>query len=137
MNEWRGADRPFDNAPWNKENQPAPPVQPWSGGGGKVTVNKDNVLQIAKLFQDKAIQLYETVDRRANRMRSKPAWDDPVSKDMARVLNYRLIDASDSYISRARQYADNLADTAEELKATAKSYGYTDEDIKRALDENG
>ncbi|MCP2164116.1 hypothetical protein [Goodfellowiella coeruleoviolacea] len=117
--------------PWGRFDQPAPEVSPWRAG--KITVNKDNVLQVARIFADESDQLYQRIERRAEQMRSEPAWGDPVSEDMAEVLNELLIDAPDSYTARARQYAENLRLTADELVAVARSYGFTDEEIERAL----
>jgi hypothetical protein len=111
-----------------------PPPRQWAGGGGKVTVNRDNVLQVAKLFQDAAEQMRNRVDIRIAQMRTAPAMGDPVSQDMAAVMNHRFVgDQPESYASRARQFADGLADTAEELTRTARDYGYTEEDIATAL----
>ncbi|MCP2169318.1 hypothetical protein [Goodfellowiella coeruleoviolacea] len=131
MDEWRGVDRP-----WNGDSRTEPSVQAWGAGGGEVTVTRDNVLQVAKLCQDEANRMRMSVDDRARQLRSEPALGDPVSADLADVLNERLIEAPDSYIARARQYVANLLATADELVVTAKSYGYTDDDIARALGGN-
>src|SRR4051812_18505619 len=78
----------------------APPAQQWTGGGGTFRVNKDNVLQVAKLVQDAADQLHDKVRAREEEMRTGPAMGDPVSADMAAVLNHKLIEADDSYVAR-------------------------------------
>jgi hypothetical protein len=111
----------------------APSAQQWTGGGGTFKVNKDNVLQVAKLVQDAADQLRQKVDERASQMRTAPAMGDPVSEDVANVFNYKLIDAEDSYVNRAYQFVQNWYDTVDQMKKTAHAYGYTEEQIEGAL----
>ncbi|GDY30443.1 PE domain-containing protein [Gandjariella thermophila] len=102
-------------------------------GGATVTVNRDNVLRIAKLFQDEADRMSGRVAARREELTSRPALGDPVSRAMADVLNWKLVESADSYANRAGQYVDELYRTAAHLTAAARSYGYTDEDIVQAL----
>jgi len=130
---WSNIGRSVAQALHDATTMPPAPEQ-WTGGGGKVTVNKDNVLQVAKLFQDAAQQMEDRIYKRAQQMRTEPAMGDPVSEDMAAVMNDKFVgDRPDSYISRGRQFVDVLYDTAAELKKTAQTYGYTEEDITKAL----
>ncbi|HEY6422576.1 MAG TPA: hypothetical protein VIY28_04865 [Pseudonocardiaceae bacterium] len=59
----------------------------------------------------------------------QPCGDDPVSHDVARAVTYRTVDAEDSYYNVCRQWVDNLYQTADALAATARGYGFTDEQI--------
>jgi hypothetical protein len=110
-----------------------PQAQNWAGGGGSFKVDKENVLQVAKLVQDAADQLRVKVDERASQMRTAPVMGDPVSADVANVFNHKLVDADDSYVNRAYQFVQNWYDTVDQMKKTAHAYGYTEEQIEGAL----
>lgn len=104
-----------------------------AGGGAGFKVNKDNVLQIARAVQDQAKWLYMEIDACSRDMRTGPAREDPVSKDVAKALNWKLVDAPDSYVNRAIGYAEELSRAVEQMKAAARTYGYSDEEISATL----
>jgi hypothetical protein len=113
-------------------------TQPTPGGGTpRLVFNRDNVLQIGALIQRKAEELQERVEYHARRMITEPALGDPASADGARVLNEKLVFATDSYANRARQYVRNLFDAVEQCRAAARDYGYTDEQIEAAFNNLG
>jgi hypothetical protein len=130
---WSNIGRSVTQALHDATTMPPAPEQ-WTGGGGKVTVNKDNVLKIAKLFQDEADRMTRQVQARGQQMFTEPAMGDPVSEDMAKVMNWKFAEGPDSYLSRGMQYVTELYNTAESLKKTAKDYGYTEEDIAKTLE---
>ncbi|MBP2471784.1 hypothetical protein JOF53_000656 [Crossiella equi] len=107
------------------------------GGGIGFKVNKDNVLKIAKTVQDQADWLKMEINVCERDMRTAPAREDPVSKDVAQVLNEKLIDNADSYVKRARDYALELENAVQQMKAAAKDYGYSDEQIAGVLNGEG
>ncbi|GAA2843410.1 hypothetical protein [Crossiella cryophila] len=104
-----------------------------AGGSAGFKVNEDNVLQIARAVQDQAKWLYAEIDACSRDMQTEPARQDPVSKDVAKALNRKLVDDPDSYINRAIAYAEELSQAVEQMKAAAKTYGFTDQDITTAL----
>ncbi|GAA2842847.1 PE domain-containing protein [Crossiella cryophila] len=112
-------------------------MPPGGGGGAGFKVNKENVLQMAKETQDTAQWLYEEVRVCEADIRMEPARLDPVSKDVAKVLNGMFADNADSYVQRGYQYVRTLEDAVAQMKAAAKDYGYTDAEITTALAGEG
>ena len=47
--------------------------------------------------------------------------------------NSRLVDADDSYAMRIEQYVTSLNNLVEQLRTSAKQYGFSDEEIAASL----
>lgn len=107
-----------------------PPV---AGGSSFFRVNQDNVLQAHQRVQRAVDQLNDRIRAIAPNMRLEQMGGDPVSRDAVVAFNYRMTDGPDSYLNRARQYQRNLQAGADQLRASALSYGYTEEDIARGF----
>jgi hypothetical protein len=62
---------------------------------------------------------------------------DIVSEEAAVAWNSRLNGGPESYAARLATYVQSVWDVAEELKKTAKQYGYTDEEVSNAFTSIG
>jgi hypothetical protein len=94
-----------------------------------LTVNHDNVLAAAKIIQAQVDALDDMFGAKGPTLVIDPAADDLVSRDAARAWNYRLVGADDSYASRIADYILSLKKLVAQLKDSAKTYGFNDQDI--------
>jgi hypothetical protein len=94
-----------------------------------VTVNHDNVLAAAKIIQAQIDALNDVFTMNAPNLRIDNSAEDPVSKDAARAWNHRLLGADDSYAARISEYLDSLHKVLNQLRDSAKTYGFNDQDI--------
>lgn len=94
-----------------------------------VTVNHDNVLAAAKIIQSQIDALKDVFSQNRNALNIEPAADDLVSLDAARAWNFRLVGADDSYAARIEEYLTSLQRVVSQLRDSAKTYGFNDEDI--------
>ncbi|PWW61762.1 PE domain-containing protein [Actinokineospora spheciospongiae] len=101
--------------------------------GGHFVVNHDNVLAAAKIIQSQVDELTDTFDSARNDLQVVPPGDDEVSRRMAEAWNDILLRNDDSYSVRVREYIEGLTNLVSQLKATAKDYGYNEEQITSAL----
>ncbi|RJQ77802.1 hypothetical protein D5S17_15445 [Pseudonocardiaceae bacterium YIM PH 21723] len=98
-------------------------------------ITPENVLKAAAAMKQHGEDLMSRVAGYRSQMRCSPAMGDPVSKDVAKALNWKLIEAPDSYANRAKHSAEQILDAANSLQQVAKTYGYTDDDIAAALNK--
>jgi hypothetical protein len=105
----------------------AVPTAPTSSATLKV--NHDNVLAAAKVIQTQIDTLKDTIRFHRPALLVEPAADDPVSQDAAVAWNFRLVGAEDSYAARINDYVDSLVNLINQLKDSAKTYGFSDQDI--------
>jgi hypothetical protein len=105
----------------------AVPMAPASSATLKV--NHDNVLAAAKVIQTQIDALKDTIRFHRPALLVEPAADDPVSQDAAVAWNFRLVDADDSYAARINDYVDSLVNLINQLKDSAKTYGFSDQDV--------
>jgi hypothetical protein len=94
-----------------------------------LTVNHDNVLAAAKIIQSQIDALNDVFTTNAPNLRIDNSADDLVSRDAARAWNHRLLGADDSYAARIGQYLDSLHKVMNQLRDSAKTYGFNDQDI--------
>jgi hypothetical protein len=92
-------------------------------------VNHDNVLAAAKVIQSQIDSLSQVVDVHGPALIVDAAADDPVSRDVANAWNYRLVGAEDSYSARISDYVNSLLKLMSQLRDSAKTYGFSDQDI--------
>ena len=123
MNETTGSDFSWANVENMLDSVPAMPAS------ATLTVNHDNVLAAAKIIQTQIDALRDVFQQYAPTLRVDPAAGDPVSTDAARAWNFRLIGADDSYAARISQYLDSLRKVMSQLRDSAKTYGFNDQDI--------
>ncbi|WP_018686666.1 PE domain-containing protein [Actinokineospora enzanensis] len=101
--------------------------------GGHFVVSKDNVLAAVKIIQSSADALRNDVEQATADLTVVPPGDDDVSGQMTDAWNARLSGDPDSYRERIQLYIDGLHNLITQLTASAKQYGYTEDDIFHAL----
>ncbi|MEV4311736.1 hypothetical protein [Actinocrispum sp. NPDC049592] len=125
MNETTGSFATGVGAFVNEAIQAIPTAPP----NATLTVNHDNVLAAAKIIQTQIDALDDMLRNKAPTLVVDAAADDPVSQDAARAWNYRLVGADDSYASRITEYVLSLKKLVAQLKDSAKTYGFNEQDI--------
>lgn len=108
-----------------------------SVSSGTFTVTKDNVLAAARIIETQADALFEQWKGAKEELRIEPPGDDDVSTRIAPAWNDRLVDDDDSYAERIGAYVLGLRKLAVQLGDTAKSYGYTEDEIEAAFRGQG
>jgi hypothetical protein len=106
---------------------------PTTPASATLTVNHDNVLAAAKIIQTQIDTLDDILGTKGPALVVDPAADDPVSQDAARAWNYRLVGADDSYAARIADYVLSLKKLVAQLKDSAKTYGFNEQDIAAAF----
>ena len=98
-----------------------------------ITVNQDNVLQAAKIINDVLNSEGRDIQQNLARLSVAPPAQDVVSVQAAQQWNARLVTDPDSYANRVNQYLQSLQQVADNLRATALNYGYTEQQIADAF----
>ncbi|CAM3436047.1 hypothetical protein KIPE111705_08570 [Kibdelosporangium persicum] len=96
-------------------------------------VNHDNVLAAAKIIQTQIDALTDTFRHHGQALFVEPTADDPVSQDAAAAWNFRLVEADDSYAARIQDYMESLKKLITQLKESAKTYGFSEQDIEASF----
>nr|WP_052478067.1 hypothetical protein [Kibdelosporangium sp. MJ126-NF4]CEL15768.1 hypothetical protein [Kibdelosporangium sp. MJ126-NF4]CTQ93694.1 hypothetical protein [Kibdelosporangium sp. MJ126-NF4] len=102
-------------------------------GSATMKVNHDNVLAAAKIIQTQIDALNDTLTLHGPALVVEPTADDPVSLDAAEAWNFRLVLADDSYGARINEYVESLNKLVTQLKDSAKTYGFNEQDITAAF----
>jgi hypothetical protein len=100
---------------------------------GTFTVNKDNVLAAGRIVESQADALQAIFLASVHDLRIHPPGNDDVSIRMAEAWNDRLVGDDDCYKNRISDYVLGLRKLAIQLGDTAKSYGYTEDQIATAF----
>lgn len=100
---------------------------------GQFSVTPANVLAAAKIIGAQADDLRSKVVDASDQLKVAPPGEDEVSVRMAKAWNALLVDNDDSYKSRAQQYVDGLTNLVTQLQESARTYGYTEDEIAAAL----
>jgi hypothetical protein len=100
---------------------------------GQFVVNHDNILAAAKIIQSQVDSLGTLVSDAGFDLPIDQPGDDIVSTKVAEAWNDLLIFNDDSYIARINEYVVGLTNLVQQLKDTAKTYGYNEEEITAAL----
>jgi ribosomal protein L10 len=98
-----------------------------------ITVNKDNVLQAAQIINDVLNNEGRDIQQNLARLAIAPPAQDVVSMQAAQQWNARLVSDPDSYANRVNQYLQSLQQVADNLRATALNYGYTEQQVADAF----
>jgi ribosomal protein L10 len=98
-----------------------------------ITVNQSNVLQAAKIINDVLNNEGRNVQQNLARLSVAPPAQDVVSVQAAEQWNARLVTDPDSYANRVNEYLQSLQTVADNLRATAAQYGYTEQQIADAF----
>ncbi|HEY0495619.1 MAG TPA: hypothetical protein VGD48_07725 [Kutzneria sp.] len=105
--------------------------------GGQITVNHDTVLQVGKIIQDQYDQLSKITKAKLIDLQVTKIGDDKISQAATKAWNEALVTNDDSYHNRITQYIDGLGQLADNLRAAAQQYGYTEEQITDAFGAAG
>ena len=104
--------------------------------GREIKVSKGTVLQIRAAFLAEALNLRRAAQEAATAVVVPPGGDG-TSAAAAKGMNQRFWEGEDSYAARTLEYAQSYEDLAENLAATARQYGYTDEQIAASFTTTG
>lgn len=102
-------------------------------GRAEFKVNKDNVLQARAAIQRALDKYGQQLREHVRNFRMEPCGKDVVSIEVAKAWNWALDEAPDSDSKKIIGYLDMLLTLSQNLEKTARSYGYTDEDIARGF----
>ena len=108
-----------------------------AASSGTFTVTKDNVLAAARIIETQADALFRRAKDAVRDLRIEPPGGDDVSTRIAPAWNDRLVFDDDSYANRIMEYVGGLRKLAVQLGDTAKSYGYTEDQIEAAFRGQG
>jgi len=100
---------------------------------GTFTITPTNVLAAAKIIQSQADTLRNKLDGAEDDLRVDPPGQDDVSTRIAPAWNDLLLDREDSYRNRIRAYVQGLYNLASQCAESARTYGYSDEEIAAAF----
>jgi len=99
----------------------------------QVVVDKDNVLQAAKVIQDTVGTYRDAILQDFAGLAIVPPGNDPVSVQAAQEWSKKLLTDPDSYRARVNQYLGSLDNLVNNLITAAKQYGYTEQQITDAF----
>lgn len=102
-----------------------------------ITVNHENVLQAARIIQDALDGEGQQIRANLPLLQVIAPGEDQISVQAAAAWNARLSGDPDSFAVRVEQYLQGLQDLVNTLVASARQYGYTDEQIADALRTSG
>ena len=100
---------------------------------GTFTVTPDNVLAAAKIIQNAADNLQNKLQDSRHELVVAPPGDDDVSTRVAPAWNDLLVYNDSSYASRILQYVEGLHNLAQQCAESARTYGYTEEQVAAAF----
>jgi hypothetical protein len=105
-----------------------------------LNVTPDNVLQARAVIVEEAQSLLDFVSTefRSDRQLMGLCGGDPISRDAQRLFNQKI---QETAVQPTLEYIRRLRDIADQLAATARSYGFTEQQITDSLrssaDANG
>ncbi|WP_033428344.1 hypothetical protein [Saccharothrix syringae] len=100
-------------------------------------VTKETVLQAGKLINNQVAELREAYRGAFRDLRVDPRGLDDLNREIAEAWNDRLVENDDSYANNVERYIKSLGGLVDQLRAAAKQYGHTDEDIQAAMGAAG
>ncbi|GAA3022102.1 PE domain-containing protein [Actinokineospora globicatena] len=106
---------------------------PTATTAGQFLINHDNVLAAAKIIQTQIDTLQDRVKGALVDLVVVPPGDDDVSVQIAQEWNERLTRQDGSYRQRVMEYMASLDALVRQLQESAKTYGYTEEEIAAAI----
>ena len=102
-----------------------------------IAVDRDNVLQAAKIIQDALDTEGQTIRANLPLLRVIAPGADQISVEAAAAWNDRLTGGADSYAVRVEQYLQNLQTLVDNLVTSARQYGYTEQQIADSFGSAG
>ncbi|MFD7654958.1 hypothetical protein ACFV4N_13355 [Actinosynnema sp. NPDC059797] len=107
------------------------------GSGQKFEVTKETVLQAGKVISAQMEMLQKGYADAFDDLRVELRGADELNADIALAWNDRLVGSDDSYAKNIKRYIDSLAGLVDQLRETAKQYGYTEEEVEAAMGAAG
>ncbi|MFC0439790.1 hypothetical protein [Kutzneria buriramensis] len=101
--------------------------------GGHITVNHDTVLQAGKAIADHWLQLQQITQSKLPDLVVSGMGKDDVSEAAMIAWNEVLNSNPDSYSKRITAYVQGLRQLADNLRAAAQQYGFTEDQVKDAF----
>jgi hypothetical protein len=98
-----------------------------------ITVNHDNVLRAAQIIQNALDQEGAHIRASLPMLRVIAPGEDQISVQAAQAWNDHLVGGADSYTVRVEQYLHNLQQLVDNLIASARTYGYSEDQIADAF----
>lgn len=92
-------------------------------------VRKDTVLQAGKIIHDQWMLLESEYADKVDLLRIRTVGGDKVTTDVVEAWNDRLVFHDDSYGNRIAAYIEALKSLSDQLQASARQYGFTEEEI--------
>jgi hypothetical protein len=102
-----------------------------------ITVNHENVLLAARIIQHALDGEGQQIRTNLPMLQVIAPGEDQISVQAAQAWNDRLVGGADSYTVRVEQYLQSLQNLVDNLVASARQYGYTDEQIADAFRQTG
>lgn len=102
-----------------------------------ITVNHDNVLRAATIIQHVLDTEGQQIRANLPNLQVIAPGEDQISVQAAKAWNDRLVGGADSYTVRVEQYLQSLQHLVDNLIASAKQYGYTEQQITDAFHQSG
>lgn len=101
-----------------------------------ISVNHDNVLQAARIIQNALDNEGQQIRSNLPMLRVIAPGRDQISVQAAQAWNDRLVGGADSFSVQVEQYLQSLQNLVNNLVASAKQYGYTEQQITDALNQS-
>jgi hypothetical protein len=102
-----------------------------------ITVNHENVLRAARIIQDALDGEGQQIRANLPLLQVIAPGEDQISVQAAAAWNTRLSGDADSFSVRVEEYLQGLQKLVDNLVASARQYGYTDEQIADAFRKSG
>lgn len=98
-----------------------------------LSINHDNVLHACKIIQDVLDNEGAAIKKHLGDIKAIAPGNDPISKQIAQKWNTKLATGGGSYVHHMGNYLRSLHGLLHNLRETAKSYGYSDDDIAKTF----
>lgn len=102
-----------------------------------ITVNHQNVLQAAGIIQNALDGEGQQIRANLPLLQVMAPGEDQISVQAAKAWNDRLSGGADSFNVRVEEYLQSLQTLVDNLIASARQYGYTDQQIADAFHKSG
>jgi uncharacterized protein YukE len=102
-----------------------------------IHVDPGNLLQVAKVINDQADELDDTLQQKLVELSIDPPAADVVSSTAVDAWNRLIARGDGSYAVRVQNYVKNLRDLATQLRTAAQQYQTGEEERAAALGDRG
>ncbi|HET6503422.1 MAG TPA: hypothetical protein VFG87_21945 [Amycolatopsis sp.] len=106
-------------------------------GVADIHIDPGNVLQVAKIINDQADELDDTLQQKLVELSIDAPAADVVSSTAVDAWNRLIASGDGSYAVRVQNYVKNLRDLATQLRTAAQQYQTGEEERAAALGDRG